>query len=91
MYTIREHVKHISTQANSGLMRWEGDKDLHQRVLDFLASRGKGTEAIRKYTARPDGTFRFSTGSGYAIFDMDLLGGNADGQAEKEFDALQNE
>ena len=57
---------------------------LYKYLLKWYGSEEKMLEKVRDVYETNDAIY-FTTGSGYAIFDADLLGGNADGETEREF------
>lgn len=66
------------------------DSLLHYALRKWHESRGTTLEeAVRDYVEvdRPAG-FTFVTGFGYSIWSADLLGGKADGEAQREFEAF---
>lgn len=58
---------------------------LYKYLLKWYGSEEKMLENVRDVYETADAIY-FTTGSGYSIFDADLLGGNADGTTEKKFD-----
>ena len=55
-------------------------------VRDWLEGRGLELEDVARRPRRNKrGHFTFGCGTGYAVIDADLLGGNGDGEREREF------
>ena len=57
---------------------------LYKYLLKWYGSEEKLQSEVRDIYETNDAIY-FTTGCGYAIFDADLLGGNADGNTEREF------
>ena len=57
---------------------------LYKYLLKWYGSEEKLKSEVRDIYETGDAIY-FTTGSGYAIFDADLLGGNADGETERKF------
>ena len=57
---------------------------LYKYLLKWYGSEEKLKSEVRDIYETNDAIY-FTTGCGYAIFDADLLGGNADGNTEREF------
>lgn len=73
-----------------GLWFVREDSLLHYALRKWHESRGTSLEeAVRDYVEldEPEG-FLFVTGLGYSIWSADLLGGKADGEAQREFEAF---
>ncbi len=60
---------------------------LYDYLLKWYGSEEEMKKHIRSFYETSDAIY-FETGIGYSIFSADLLGGTADGMAEKEFDAF---
>ncbi len=58
---------------------------LYKYLLKWYGSEEKLMDNVRDVYETNDAIY-FTTGAGYSIFDADLLGGNADGQTEREFE-----
>lgn len=83
MESTRIHVNYTGNNPVTGSQRWSINAKNVAKLLTwegFDIAKVRGSRGIRK-----DGTLHFTTGSGYAIFDADLLGGNGDGTAERNF------
>jgi len=64
---------------------------LYELLEQWYEEQGKDLEdEIRGYFEYGDYVY-FVTGSGYSIYSADLLGGSADGRAEREFDEFVEE
>lgn len=83
MEITRIHVNHVGENIYTGAQRWSINAKNVAKLLTwdgFDITKVRGSRGIRK-----DGSIHFTTGCGYAIFDADLLGGNGDGTAERNF------
>lgn len=72
----------------SGLRRWAITDSQYERLNAVYEDLGLGElkEYMRNYRHSDlKNTHNFSTGSGYSIFDADLLGGDADGRVLEAF------
>ena len=72
--------------ASNIIFIWKIDKDskLYDYLLKWYGSESNMKKNIRSFYETSDAIY-FETGSGYSIFDADLLGGNADGRTADEF------
>ena len=75
------------------LFRISTDSALYSLLQDWYEQQGLDMEySIRGYYEDEyNGYVYFVTGSGYSIYSADLLGGSADGRAEREFDKFVEE
>ena len=71
---------------------WKIDKNsmLYDYLLKWYGSEEELLKKVRDVYNTNDAIY-FVTGSGYAFFDNDLLGGNADGTTEKKFEEFMQE
>lgn len=63
---------------------------LYKYLIKWFGSEEKLLSEVRDVYETNDAIY-FVTGCGYAIFDADLLGGNADGETERKFDQFVRE
>lgn len=72
--------------ASNIIFIWKIDKDskLYDYLLKWYGSESNMKKNIRSFYETNDAIY-FETGTGYSIFDADLLGGNADGRTADEF------
>ena len=66
------------------LFKIEKKSKLYKYLLEWYGSKEKMLDNVRDVYETSDAIY-FVTGSGYSLFDNDLLGGNADGTTEKKF------
>ena len=63
---------------------------LYKYLLKWYGSEDKLLKEVRNVWDTDDAIY-FETGTGYSIFDADLLGGNADGETERKFNKFVDE
>lgn len=74
------------TNKYSGGRTIELSHEAERVVRDWLQGRGLELEDVARWPRRNKaGHFTFDCGSGYAVIDADLLGGNGSGELEREF------
>lgn len=72
---------------SSGLRTIELSREAEHAVRVWLDGRGVDLDDVaRRGRRNTRGRFTFKCGVGYAVVDADLLGGNADGRTEREFE-----
>lgn len=72
---------------SSGLRTIELSREAEHAVRVWLDGRGVDMDDVaRRGRRNTRGRFTFKCGVGYAVVDADLLGGNADGRTEREFE-----
>ena len=72
------------------LFKIDKDTTLYRYLLKWYGSEEELLKKVRDVYNTDDAIY-FVTGTGYSIFDADLLGGNADGLTEKEFEKFMQE
>lgn len=72
------------------LFKISKDSMLYDYLLKWYGSEDKLRKNVRDIYETDDAIY-FVTGSGYSLYDDDLLGGNGDGLTEKEFDKFIEE
>ena len=71
----------------SGLRTIELSREAEHAVRVWLNGRGVIlNDVARRGRRNTRGRFTFQCGVGYAVIDADLLGGNGDGQTERQFE-----
>lgn len=73
-----------------GLYKINKRSRLYKYLLKWYGSEEKLLKSVRD-VYDTDNAIYFVTGCGYAIFDNDLLGGNADGETERKFNKFVDE
>ena len=78
----------ISEDRTSGARRWEMSRHMGSIVVAWLTNNGRYPgDTVRSHDIVKSGHVRYTTGGGYDLIDMDVLGGNGSGEARRKFEA----
>ena len=87
-YLVEQHPEE---EDFINLFRFSIYSALYELLEQWYEEQGEDMEyKIRGYYENDDYIY-FITGSGYSLYSSDLLGGSADGRAEREFDEFVEE
>lgn len=82
----RYKLKIVYENKFSGVRTFQVPRELESVLEDWYTHTGKDmAESVRSYRRNKAGFITFKGGVGYAVVDAELLGGNGDGLAEREF------